>query len=40
VTPTVALRELAKVVRERAELTPALLPVGAGVLAAVVGAAG
>jgi predicted O-methyltransferase YrrM len=34
---TVALRELAKAVRERADLTPCLLPVGAGLLAAVVG---
>jgi predicted O-methyltransferase YrrM len=32
---TVALRELAKVVRESDQLTPALLPVGSGLLAAV-----
>ncbi|MCW2586386.1 MAG: O-methyltransferase family protein [Frankiales bacterium] len=32
---TVALRELAKAVREHEQLTPALLPVGAGLLAAV-----
>lgn len=32
---TVALRELAKVVREHEQLTPALLPVGSGLLAAV-----
>ena len=33
---TVALRELSKAVREQERLLPALLPVGAGVLAAVV----
>jgi predicted O-methyltransferase YrrM len=34
---TVALRELTRAVREHEQLTPALLPVGSGVLAAVVG---
>jgi predicted O-methyltransferase YrrM len=34
---TVALRELTRVVREHEQLTPALLTVGSGVLAAVVG---
>lgn len=33
---TVALRELARVVRDHERLTPALLPVGSGLLAAVV----
>ena len=36
-TETVALRELAKAVREEERLTPALLPVGPGLLAAVLG---
>ena len=33
---TVAMRELAKAVREEERLTPALLPVGTGLLAGVV----
>jgi predicted O-methyltransferase YrrM len=32
---TVAMRELARLVREETQLVPAMIPVGAGLLAAV-----